>query len=232
MPLTADRPKALVEIAGTTPLDRMVRQCHRAGIDEILVVTGHHAGAVERWAATLPLEIRVRLVFNPLYAEQNNLRSLFVAREALGGAAFVKLDSDIVFHSELLCRVVQSDERFALSVDLSVNLGAEEMKAQLSAEGRVTALGKWLDPRESHAESIGVEKIGAEISGPLFETVERMLERDGRVDDYYEDAYHEMVLDGWPLVGLSTGGLPWLELDDSADLRRAAEEWSSFDEVD
>lgn len=231
MPLTADRPKALVEIAGTTPLERMVRQCHQVGIGPIVVVTGHHAAAIERWAAALPAELDVQLVHNPLYASQNNLRSLFAAREALDGAPFVKLDSDIVFHTDVLRRLVRGAAPSALTVDRTVALGAEEMKAQLSAAGRVVALGKWLDPQQSDGESIGIELIGAEAVAPLFETVERMLERDGRLDAYYEDAYHELVLDGWQLAGLSTDALPWLELDDAADLRRAVEVWASFDAV-
>jgi N-acetyl-alpha-D-muramate 1-phosphate uridylyltransferase len=50
-PLTDSTPKALVEVAGTTMLERIARRLVAAGADRLIINTHHHAEAVERFVA-------------------------------------------------------------------------------------------------------------------------------------------------------------------------------------
>jgi NDP-sugar pyrophosphorylase family protein len=54
-------PKALIEIAGQTMLERTVRSVAGAGADRIVVNVHHHAEAIERFIATHDLGVEVRV---------------------------------------------------------------------------------------------------------------------------------------------------------------------------
>ena len=51
MPLTAERPKALVEVGGRPLLAHLLDTCAVAGCLDAIVVTGYQHAAVETWLA-------------------------------------------------------------------------------------------------------------------------------------------------------------------------------------
>ncbi|HXJ30673.1 MAG TPA: NTP transferase domain-containing protein, partial [Gemmatimonadales bacterium] len=58
--LGASCPKALIEIAGQTMLERTVRSVTAAGADLIVVNVHHHAEAIERFIASHDLGVEIR----------------------------------------------------------------------------------------------------------------------------------------------------------------------------
>ena len=218
LPLTADRPKALVELDGMTLLERLLMSCARAGIREALVVTGYDRGALESWLDR-DLPLAVDTVFNEAFARYGNAWSLYTARDRLAGRDFIKLDGDLLLDSDILTRLMASDWPSALVLDRDVALDDEAMKASTDARGRVTAIGKWLDT--GAGESIGVEKIAATAAPRLFGAIERLVLEQGRHDAYYEDAYQALIEEGWELGSIDVAGAAWVEIDDHQDLARA-----------
>ena len=57
LPLTADRPKPLVDIGGVTLMDRMIAQCAEIGLDEVIIVTGYMHDFVVQWLQDHPAPI-------------------------------------------------------------------------------------------------------------------------------------------------------------------------------
>ncbi len=220
-PLTADRPKALVEVAGATVLERLLDVCAAVGIAEAVVVVGHGASALERWLGEHPHPVAVAAVHNEQYASINNAHSVLVARQALDGADFIKLDGDLLLDSGIVGRLLASAWPSAAVIERRGELDAEAMKARVDETGRVTALGKWLEPAEGAGESIGVEKIAAADADRLFEAIERVVHRQGRHEAYYEDVYHVLLGEGWTLGACDTAGLWWAEIDTPQDLAAA-----------
>jgi choline kinase len=221
MPLTADRPKALVEVGGRALLGRLLDACAQAGMHEALVVTGCHADAIERWLER-DLPMSVTTVFNEAFATLGNAWSLYCAREALGGRDFVKLDGDLLLDPAILVRLLASPWRSALVLDRDAVLDAEAMKAEVDGRGAVRALGKWLDVAASAGESIGIEKIAASDAELVFDAIQRMVRDEGRGDGYYEDAYHALVARSVLELGtVDVAGARWVEIDDHDDLARA-----------
>lgn len=221
MPLTADRPKALVLVAGVALLERMLAACAKAGADEAVVVTGYLDKKLDAWLEATPLPLPVRTVFNPEHATINNAHSLWVARAALAGDDFVKLDGDLLLSPALLTRLIDAPWPTAALVDARAHLDAEAMKAVVRPDGTIGAFGKWLTVAESTGESIGVERIGRADAAALFDAIEEVVHREGNHSAYYEDVYHRLIQRGWQMGSLDTGGLPWTEIDDAVDLERA-----------
>ena len=88
-PWTDTTPKPLLRVQGQPLLHRLIARLQAAGIREIYVVTGYKA---EQFAA-LPVQFPgVQLLFNPYYAQANNILSLYAARAHLPDCLI--MDSD------------------------------------------------------------------------------------------------------------------------------------------
>lgn len=230
-PLTADKPKSLIEVGGMTLLERIVRQCADVGIREVVVVTGHAAAAVDLCAAQFDVGVRIRTVYNPQYEELNNAHSVWTAREALRGAGFIAFDGDMLIHTRILRRLVAAGGGSTTVVDATSDLGEEEMKARTDERGLLTGLGKWLEPGECLGEAIGLCRFAeADVRG-LMSEIERVVHDEGHKSAYYEDVCHRMLSSGWRCQAIDTAGLPWTEVDTIADLRDAQELVARCDKV-
>ncbi|MEE2959259.1 MAG: phosphocholine cytidylyltransferase family protein [Myxococcota bacterium] len=222
MPLTTDRPKALMNIGGTTLLGRIIDQCAEVGMDEVIVVTGYRSDTLGSWLDRTPSEIPVRTVFNSEFETTNNAHSVFVARDAIGKSDFIKMDGDLVLDTGILRHLVQDSLPSVAVIDLGAARDIEAMKAKISDTGQILAFGKWLEIDEAQGESIGVEKIGAADADLLFESIERVVYREGRTDACYEDVYHVMLEEhGWQMGSIGVEGRLWSEVDNATDLEYA-----------
>jgi choline kinase len=201
----SEQPKALVPVHGRPLLGWLLEGCAEAGISEVVIVTGHRAGAIERFASSLS---GVRLVHNPHYAEAGNARSLAAAREALAGRSFLKIDGDLRLAPALIAAMAARRDS-AIACDRRAALDAEAMKVRLAA-GRVVAVGKEL--ADADAESLGLERIDARAAPAIFDRLETE-------QGYYEDAYRALL----DTVRFAAHDVtePWVEIDDPADLARA-----------
>ncbi len=228
MPLTHNLPKALVPVGETTLLERLTMQCELVGIEEVIVVTGYCAEKVEEWKANRSGPATIHTVHNPEFDVINNAHSLWIAHHFIGASSFIKFDGDLMLHTDILRKLVDSPFKNAVVYDNSAPLADEEMKLQFNAEGRVTALGKWLEPGNCQGEAMGIEKIHADDAQNLFATIKTMVRDEGNVDAYYEDAYHRMIPNGFEMYGVSTEGLACTEVDTPDDLARAEQILASF----
>jgi choline kinase len=114
-----------------------------------------------------------------------------------------------------------------LAVDGDEELGAEEMKVAVDGAGTLVRISKQLDPAASVGEYIGIVKFDAPGAAIVLESA-RALVRDGGEQLYYEDAIDRAAGRlGAQLV--FTAGVPWTEIDDEADYRRAIEVASRLD---
>ena len=218
LPLTADRPKPLVDIGGVTLMDRMIAQCAEVGLDEVIIVTGYMHEFVVQWLHDHPTPIPARTVLNPEYATINNAHSVFVAREAMEGEGFLKFDGDLILETGILQRLVDDPAPTTAVIDTTGALDEEAMKAVVDEEGAVQAFGKWLELSESSGESIGVEKIGAEDAPAFFDAIHERVHANGETDIYYEDVYHTLLKRGWAMRAITTEGQIWSEVDNAEDL--------------
>ena len=221
-PVTGGLPKCLVPVGGRTILDRMIERLVQAGLDEIVVVTGHRAEDVERHLdrSESPAARRAARVFNPRYADWGNFHSLLVAEPAVGGDGFVKLDADVVMDELLLPALLAAPGPAALAVDCSGPLGDEEMKARRDERGRVVELSKRIDPAAALGESVGIDRIDAELAPQVWRALRRLIEL-GETDEYYERAYELLMQSGIGFSYADVSACQWCEVDDADDLAAA-----------
>jgi choline kinase len=223
-PLTADLPKTLLPLTdGRTILDLLLGNLSSVGLEDIVVVTGFAARRVEERVPDLERRhgVRLELVFNERAEEWNNAYSLWLAREAFHEGVLL-VNGDTVHPAgveETLLAARGPD--VLLAVDSVKQLGAEEMKVVLAADGGLSRINKDVDPAAADGEYIGVALIEPPAAEPLAEALEATWRRDP--SRYYEDGWQELVDRGGRVEVAPVGRFDWVEVDDHADLARARE---------
>ena len=222
-PHTDTLPKTLVPVDGDrTILDIALGNLAAAGLDEVVVVTGYAANALEERKAALEERhgVALELVFNPKAEEWNNAYSLWCAREHFGRGVLL-VNGDTVHPVSVEQTLLASrGAPILLALDDAKPLGEEEMKVHV-ADGRMTRINKALDPETAQGEYIGLTLIEPEAADGLADALEATFERDPQL--YYEDGFQEYANRGGHVGVASVGGIEWVEVDDQRDLARAQE---------
>lgn len=211
--LTAERPKALLEVAGRSLLERQLDSLRAARIAPVYILTGFAREAFAGHLGGETVEIH-----NERWAGTNNLVTLAAAGDALNDG-FLLFNADVLFHPGILEALLDAPSPCALAVDTRGPLAEEEMKVALDGEGRVTAIAKTLDPRTAAGEYIGLAKFDVEGALALRSVLDEIL-AEGRTGEWYEAAF-QVLAGRLCLQACSTGDLPWTEIDTPADLARA-----------
>jgi choline kinase len=98
LPLTAEVPKALLDIGGRSLIRRQIDAFAACGLREFVVITGYGVGAMEAALGHIASEdgLDIRTVFNPFFAVADNLASCWMARSEMEGP-FIQVNGDNVF---------------------------------------------------------------------------------------------------------------------------------------
>jgi len=88
VPINTEMPKGLLEVNGEPLIERIIKQLHEVGIEEIYVVVGFMKEKYEY----LIDEYDVELVVNADYAAKNNLHSVKLVKEHLKNAYIIPCD--------------------------------------------------------------------------------------------------------------------------------------------
>ena len=198
--LTAERPKALLEVAGLSLIDRQIDALNASGINDVTVVTGYLAGRLHDH-----LQARVTFVHNKDYRETNSLYSLWLARETLARGSVV-MNSDTLVAPKLISRLLHSPASDAALVDPRNNLD----------------FSKDMSPEESDGENVGVLKFGRQGGTRVVQHLDALVNA-GNVKAWAPLAFAALARE-WPLCAVSTHGIPWTEIDFPEDLERAERE--------
>ena len=155
LPLTAERPKCLIEVGGRTILEHQVEALRAAGVAKVTVVGGYRFDQLERfvadrWAA----EERPELVFNPFFAVSSSIGSVWAARQQLSGE-FCLLNGDTVYDAALVADgLARLEPGLNLFVEPVGSLEPDDMLVRIAGE-RVVAVAKDLSPLLAHHRSLG-----------------------------------------------------------------------------
>ena len=89
VPLSYEKPKALIKVRGEILIERQIRQLQEAGVPKIVIVTGYKKKQFDY----LKDKFGVILVDNPDYLTKNNNATLFAAREYIQNSYICSIDN-------------------------------------------------------------------------------------------------------------------------------------------
>ena len=108
LPLTKNIPKAMLDFAGKTILERIIETFGNCGINDISVVTGHKGETIN-----FP---KIEYFRNNRFAETNMLESLFCAKEKIDDSLIISY-ADIIFENSILMKLIESTDDISLLID-------------------------------------------------------------------------------------------------------------------
>lgn len=234
LPLTQDRPKAMLDVKGRSILERQVETLGHVGIRDVVVVRGYKKEQV-----TVP---GVRFVDNDRYAETGELYSLFRAEHELT-KPFVLMYGDIIFEASILEKLVRTQADIAVVVDrafvdaqraglplppgpldLVVTETAPNGRRFVAPEGgsRVLRIGPEVTPAEAHGEFIGLASFSAAGGMALREVHADLAAQraEGLEKCSVTHILQAMIDRGHAVVAVDIHK-GWMEIDSFDDYRRA-----------
>lgn len=217
-------PKGFLELDGVTLTERAIGRLRAAGIDDIVIVTGHLRGHYE--ALVDRLGGGLRTVFNPDFATLGSGHSLAVGLAATEGDVLV-LESDLVWETRALAAVIEPPGDSVLLVSGPTDSGDEVwVWADPRADRpRLATMSKRRDHRREApwGELVGLTRVGADLRAALAHEIGRATAETPLVD-------YETCLVGAcrtaPVELARMEDLIWSEIDDEAMYARVrAEVW-------
>ena len=252
-PLTSHTPKCLLKVGERTLLQRSIDALIKAGIREFVIVTGYLHEQIENFVRktyqdSLPLSEgrggSFRFIHNKDYETTNNIYSLWLARPEAEGQEVLLLDSDLLYDGQIIERVLADKHENVLTL-IRHELGEEEMKVVIDAEGSIVEISKTCDPAIAAGESLGIERMGKAYTTALYKELEVMKTlsnsplkgeehkasplRGGLVgsggweNSFYELAFQRLIAQGHTYSVLDVTDLFSCELDTVEDFENAKE---------
>lgn len=217
LPLTAERPKCLIELNGKSLLDWQLDALQQAGIADIVVVTGFRDDLVDSVAERRE---GVRTLFNPFYHVADNLGSVWMARAELDSDTLL-LNGDTLVSPALLDRVLgAATGPIAVTVDEKDDYDADDMKVLRDGD-RLLRIGKALEPGGYNAESIGLLAFRGEGPRLFAGQVEAMMRQPDGTRRWYLRAIDALAQAGEDVRTVSIRGEDWQEVDFPEDVEKA-----------
>ena len=219
LPLTADRPKCLIDFNGRSLLDWQLDMLRRNGVEEALVVTGFREDQIGEALAKRSGGPRVTTLYNPFYKVADNLGTLWMARDWLDGDVLT-LNGDTLVSDALVAKVVGAGiDGIAVSVDAKDAYDADDMKVVRDVDGRLLAIGKRLDAGVN-AESIGFIAYRGDGAARFRREVERIMRTPEGTNVWYLKVVHQLA-QRERIETLDISGEAWGEVDFPEDVEQA-----------
>ncbi len=216
-PFTDTRPKSLLEVGGRTLMERHLAHLASGGVERTTIVIGHFGDQIRaRFGGGLGT-MAIRYVENPKYT-RGSILSMRAGLEGLSRAA-VFMDADVLYHREVLHRLLRSTAPMAFLLDPTSKETGEEMMLGTRG-GRVRKIARRVGSEWDKAgETVGFFVVGEAWLARAAAIIDDFVRRG--VDDVeYEDALNVLVGEA-PAEFIEVGDLPWTEIDFQEDLVKA-----------
>lgn len=223
-PLTRNEPKCLTIVNAMSILERLISNLNQHGFKHLVVITGHLENHIRDFLGNQAGDIKIDYIFSPLYKTTNNIYSLWMAREIIN-EPFLLLESDLVFDESLLDDMLYPD-RIAVA---KMQPWMDGIFVTINQSQQVKAF--WA----GNAYSFGAIKYKTvniySISLNSWHCIVKKLDQhisEGKVNDYYETVFAEMIADGSLFFKIvSFDDKPWYEIDTIEDLAEAEKLFST-----
>jgi choline kinase len=204
--LTEHIPKALISVGDEPLLVHAVRFARAAGASGIIVVGGYGFDLVA--AEVAQRELPVTLIENRAFRD-GNLVSLQAAR-ALVVDEFLLMNVDHIYRAPIAALAAADATDVTAFIDTDRRLGADDMKVERDARGRVSRISKTLTTFD--AGYVGMTKVPVAAADRYWAAVQAAQAEEGRAI-HVERVLARLADDGHPPLCRDISGHGWLEVD-------------------
>lgn len=219
LPLTVNSPKCILPVLGRSIIEWQIDTLLTLGIDHIIVVVGYGADQIERILTKRYGPNFVKLIYNPAFAEADNLVSCWAAREEMN-EEFILLNGDTLFEAAVVQQLLDEPvQPLTVTIDHKKNYDADDMKVTLDGK-RLVNIGKDIEQNKIDGESIGIILFREKGCALFRAAIEKALLDPSARKKWYLSVICEMS-QSMSVWTCSIEGLSWCEIDYPADLKNA-----------
>jgi L-glutamine-phosphate cytidylyltransferase len=229
-PLTEKIPKSMVEIFGTTLLERQIDNFKKCMIEDITVVTGYKSNKINI--------NEIKCIKNKNYHKTNMVETLFCANNELVGNVIISY-GDIIYETKILKKLIKSKEDITIVIDKKWqrywnkrfdNLLDDAESLKINSKGNIIEIGQKINKlNDVHGQYIGLMKFsanGIKILKKIYQESKEKSKNGKNIlnpnipfeKSYMTDLLQGLIISGYLLKPLIING-GWLELDSITDYK-------------
>lgn len=220
--LTSNATKCMVEVNGVTMIERALSQLDALNLERIVLVVGYEGKKLMEYIGTLDIKTPVQYVDNDVYYKTNNIYSLYLAKDYLLQDDTLLLESDIIFESAILERLLNNSYP-SLALVAKYESWMDGTVVTLDEEDNIIGFFgkkdfKFSDVSEYY-KTVNIYKFSKEFSAshyvPFLEAYCKALGNN----EYYEQVLKVITfLDKPEIKAERLENESWYEVDDVQDL--------------
>ncbi len=211
LPLTKDAPQCLLKVKGKPILQHQIEAISKAGIKDIIVISGYEADKVEAFCKKQKISTQL----NPFYGVSGMAMTLWVARDMLKGGV-VLLYSDILFDPKTVTGLLERKGDVCIAVKRDGL--REEAEKVIERKGFITGISKAGGTGEN-GEFIGIVKFSENGAKKAIEKLNEMAKED--LNGTIIDVINGMIEQGSVVTAFDIGDAGFVDIDFPEDLKKA-----------
>lgn len=215
---TTNMPKGFITIGNKSLIEHSVSKLLKAGIEKILIGTGHASNYYDLFAQNFPRTISC--IRNERYRETGSMYTLYNMKEYID-ADFLLLESDLLYDQAGLTVLQEIKDSDVILASGKTN-SKDEVFIEADSKGNLIKMSK--DSKELEnifGELVGITKISHSTFHKMCRFAEERLVDKPKLD--YEYALVGITISTSIFVKKIEDYI-WCEIDDEAHLRRAEQE--------
>lgn len=213
-PYTHDIPKGFMQVGDEKLIERSVRILKENGIENIIIGTGHLHEHYDAFAK----ENGLTTFLSPEFATTGSFHTLIYGSELIKGD-FLLLESDLLYHSDAIKGLINSDQKDIILTSGFTNSN-DEVYVEVEDNKLINLSKKKEELNSIDAELVGIWKLSMDLLSKLQS--HHASASDATTKDY-EMAVAKLS-QGHDVSVLKIDDLAWCEIDNQEHLERAKEQ--------
>ena len=233
---TRNATKCMVSVNGKTLIERAIEALSAANIKKLVIVIGYKGDVLrdflsEKFDGGKKVGMDIEYIENPVFDTTNNIYSLYLAREKLAEDDTILLESDLIYKSDIIARLLENGEP-NLAVVSHFEPWMDGTCTLLDENGCITALldkahFDWKNT-ENYYKTVNIYKFSRSFSTQYYIPFLEAYQKAFGKNEYYEQVLKVLsFLSSKSLKALQVAGDDWYEIDDASDLHIAENRFAS-----
>ncbi len=219
---TQDNTKCMLVVNGVRLIDRTLDALLSVGVSRVVLVIGYKGQNVRNYVGNNYKGVPIEYVENHIYDKTNNIHSLFLAKDYLMSEDTLLLESDSIFDSSVVQKLVDDPNPNLALVD-KYESWMDGTVVTLDDERRILRI---IDKEHFRYEEINdyyktvnIYKFSKDFSSKYYVPFLTAYSTALGNNEYYEQVLRVILhLRNAPLKALPLNGELWYEIDDVQDL--------------
>ncbi|MBR6391652.1 MAG: aminotransferase class I/II-fold pyridoxal phosphate-dependent enzyme [Eubacterium sp.] len=220
--LTYNNAKCMIQVSGTTLIERLLRQIDKQDVHKITIVIGYKGQALRDYISSLSIQTPIEYIENQIYDKTNNIYSLSLAKDVLCEDDTLLFESDIIFEDSIIKALIE-DTRPTLALVDKYEAWMNGTCVKTDKNDNIVAFvpGKEIlfSEADSYYKTVNIYKFSKQFSQEYYVPALEAYEAANGENEYYEQVLRVLTETGnTEMKAKRLRGHLWYEIDDIQDL--------------